>query len=139
LQTEGNRFEGSDENFQLTVIGPKAKHVPLDYGTRHYWLFRPIGPFFGERFTSRSISSKEPNLLNSLMGSLDPLHGLFVKPGLDEAGPSLASFNKMKFQFCMVFCSDINTVLGGRNDTRQTTDEQAYEGSISCKTSTICK
>jgi hypothetical protein len=40
-----------------------------------------------------SPSSKEPNLLNSLIGSLDPLDGLFVKPGLDEADPGLASFN----------------------------------------------
>jgi hypothetical protein len=54
--------------------------------TDHCDFSRPPGPLPGDRFTSRSISSIEPNLLNNLMGSVDPFGGFLAKPGFEEAG-----------------------------------------------------
>jgi hypothetical protein len=35
------------------------------------------------------MESREPNLLNSLMGSSDPFECLLPRPGLDDTGPGL--------------------------------------------------
>jgi hypothetical protein len=59
--------------------------VPLNK-TSHYDFLRPPEPLPSDRFTSRYISSSEPNLLNSLMGPADPFGGFLAKPGFKEAG-----------------------------------------------------
>jgi hypothetical protein len=71
---------------KLIVNGPKATDVPLN-NIGHYNFLQLPGPLPGDRFTSRSISWSEPNLLNNLMESADPFGGFLAKPGFKEAGP----------------------------------------------------
>ena len=68
--------------FDFVIIGPEAPTVPLDYATLHVLI-----PRLGETLISRSMSSRNPYLLCSLMGSVDPFGG-FV-PTFDQAGPGL--------------------------------------------------
>jgi hypothetical protein len=86
LKTECNGLESLHKYQKLIVIGPKATDVPLN-NTGHYDFLRLPGPLPGDRFTFRSISSSESNLLNSSMGSADPFGGFLVKPVFEEAGP----------------------------------------------------
>jgi hypothetical protein len=97
LQAECNGLERLRKYEKLIVIGHKATDVPLN-NTGHYDFLRPPRSLPGDRFTSRSISSSEPTLLNSLMESTDPFSVFFGESWL-RSSRSRFPVIKLNFNF----------------------------------------